>query len=233
MYGKSKMKKYNAVFLDLDNTLYSYHDANEKASAAVLDYLHAETGFDKSSLAQSISLGRESVHRTLSGVASSHNRLLYFQKASEIIGFPYVYVEPAHRIFWDTFIDSMSLREGVSDFLTSVSVPMFLVTDMTAEIQFRKLEKLNLLDRFNGIISSEEAGVEKPHPYIYMLALKKAGFPAESVCMIGDDWKKDILGAVSMGMDAYWFEEKKSAEKNQSDKIHFFNDFHELIGLIK
>ena len=50
----------------------------------------------------------------------------------------------------------------------------------------------------NYIVTSEEAGVEKPHPYIFINALTKINAKAEEAIMIGDDLKKDVKGAKNM-----------------------------------
>ena len=51
-------------------------------------------------------------------------------------------------------------------------------TDMTAHIQYRRLEFLNLSPYIDFIVTSEEAGVEKPTPHLFELCVEKAGVPA-------------------------------------------------------
>jgi putative hydrolase of the HAD superfamily len=53
------------------------------------------------------------------------------------------------------------------------------------------------------IVSSEEAGVEKPHPYIFHLALRKMGLDQKEVLMIGDSQQKDILGSKLLNIRYY------------------------------
>jgi beta-phosphoglucomutase-like phosphatase (HAD superfamily) len=59
-------------------------------------------------------------------------------------------------------------------------------SDMTADWQFRKLERLGLLDRIDFAVTSEEAGVEKPAPGFFALCLEKAGCaPGDEVRILG------------------------------------------------
>jgi putative hydrolase of the HAD superfamily len=53
------------------------------------------------------------------------------------------------------------------------------------------------------MLSSEEAGIEKPSPVIFGKALSKLNLKAEEVIMIGDNEEKDILGAEAMGIKSY------------------------------
>ena len=85
---------------------------------------------------------------------------------------------------------------------------------MTAQIQYRKIKKLNLDKYINYIVTSEEAGKEKPHQYIFMLCLDKMHLNKNDVCMVGDSFNKDIKGALSLGMNAYWI------NSNKEDMIH-------------
>ena len=49
-------------------------------------------------------------------------------------------------------------------------------------------------------VTSREAGVEKPHPPIFVAALQRAGVPAEEAAHVGDQPDTDIKGALAVGM---------------------------------
>ena len=67
---------------------------------------------------------------------------------------------------------------------------------------------------FEIIISSAEAGLEKPDPEIFRLALRTAGcLPAET-CMIGDRLDNDIVPAAKLGMKTIWVRQGSFAEGN-------------------
>ncbi len=76
--------------------------------------------------------------------------------------------------------------------------------DLTTQIQFRKLIYLELNLRFEFIVTSEEAGEDKPHRSGFNLALHKLNSQQDSsevnaqtgkIWMIGDNMKYDIEGA--------------------------------------
>lgn len=61
----------------------------------------------------------------------------------------------------------------------------------------RKIVYFELEHAFDVVVTSEEAGAEKPDPSIFRLALSKLGFDGKSprVWMIGESGVKDIAGA--------------------------------------
>ena len=55
------------------------------------------------------------------------------------------------------------------------------------------------------MVISEGAGVAKPDPKIFEMALFRASVPPENSVMIGDSWENDVLGARAAGIRAVWF----------------------------
>ena len=98
----------------------------------------------------------------------------------------------------------MIIFDGVMEFLEKCSksgIPICIITDLTAEIQNKKFLKID--NYITYIVSSEEAGCEKLSQYIFELALEKLALNPKDVLMIGDNKKKDIAGAESMGMKSF------------------------------
>ena len=78
---------------------------------------------------------------------------------------PFKYAPLLYDTYWNTFLKNMHIRKNAIkflDFCITSKIKSCLITDLTAHIQYRKVKKLNLLDRFNFIVTSEEAGIEKP-----------------------------------------------------------------------
>ena len=72
-----------------------------------------------------------------------------------------------------------------------------------------KLQKLELTDYFSLILSSEEAGCEKPDPRFFRLCAHKAGVKTKDCLFVGDSLRGDILGAEAAGMRALWYAPKE------------------------
>jgi putative hydrolase of the HAD superfamily len=59
------------------------------------------------------------------------------------------------------------------------------------------------------------AGVKKPHPYIFEMALSKANVDPRNTLMVGDSLEADVMGAKAMGMKALHFN-----SNNEPDHEH-------------
>lgn len=62
------------------------------------------------------------------------------------------------------------------------------------------VDGLNLTGYFEFVLSSAEAGVKKPSPKIFELALERAGAEASRVVHIGDTYQTDVVGARKAGI---------------------------------
>jgi len=82
---------------------------------------------------------------------------------------------------------------------------LHIITNGFEEVQTRKLVNSNISEYFDQVINSEMAGVKKPNPEIFELALKKANTAADKSLMVGDNIEADILGAKAVGFHALHF----------------------------
>ena len=97
---------------------------------------------------------------------------------------------------------------------------------------FLQLKKLKLDNYCSSIVTSEEAGREKPHPYMFMLSLRKLNLKANEVCVIGDNFKKDIFGARNLQIDAIWFNHDRKHEIFDDSNIKEINNFKEILKIV-
>ena len=186
-----------AVLFDLDDTLYDYHYAHSKALNKVYPVLAKEIKISKDKFLELYKMANDEIKHELAGTASAHNRVLYFQRVVEKT---HNTIEPKiilklYQTYWDTFLKNMKIGDGVINTmkkLKQMSFKVALVTDLTAHIQLRKIEKLGLTKYIDYLVTSEEAGSEKPN-----------------AIMVGDNLIKDIEGANSAGINSVAITKKK------------------------
>ena len=225
--------QYKALLLDIDNTLYDYNSTHAIAKNSVIEFCKNQFNIDENDILKAYEKARKNVHIELSETAASHNRLLYFQKMCEILKInPLEYSFIMYNIYWDTFLENIIPFNGVYKLLEKYKNKICLVTDLTAHIQYRKIKELNLNEYCQAVVTSEEAGKEKPHPYMFMLALKKLNLKPNEVCMIGDSFKKDIFGASNLGINSIWFNHENKTELIESDLIKEVKNFDEILELV-
>jgi HAD superfamily hydrolase (TIGR01549 family) len=68
----------------------------------------------------------------------------------------------------------------------------------------QRLCAFGIRDYFDVIVSSAEAGVSKPDPEIFKMALKYAKCAPEEAYMVGDRLDNDIEPAANIGMKTIW-----------------------------
>ena len=139
----------------------------------------------------------------------SHNRLLYFKEMLTLTG----QTQPA------------ALLQKMSDYETRLAEciaeqwqrlgrvqllqrlrPHFAMVVLTNENTRTQLLKWRAIDPegvlFSAFVTSEEIGVEKPHPAMFQAACERLALPPARCTMVGDSYRCDIEPALKLGMSA-------------------------------
>ncbi len=199
--NQEKFKKLpDSIFFDMDNTLYHYDPAHKEAISIVRNKIVNRFGIKDNDFDTAFNEARKIIKSQLGEVASSHSRLLYFEKMFEIMGLKSqaLLSLELERTYWRIFFENAILFDGVKTLLDDIrllGIPMVIVTDLTAQIQFKKILYFDLDGYFDFIVTSEESGSDKPHPPSFELAIEKISPKGNHIWMIGDNPKNDIYGA--------------------------------------
>ena len=190
----------DAVLFDTDNTLYAYDPAHLAAQKAVKEKVINTFSINPKDFDNAFNEARKQVKMRLGQTASSHSRLLYMQRMLEIMGLgsQVLLALDFEQTYWRTFLSNATLFDDVKEILDDLrllGIPTAIVTDLTAQIQFRKVVYFGLDRYFNYIVTSEEAGFDKPHEAPFHIALEKMKPNGSLIWMIGDNPVNDIRGA--------------------------------------
>ncbi len=190
----------DAILFDTDNTLYPYDPAHAAAQQAVREKVVQRFGIAPEDFDQAFKSARAEVKNRLQHTASSHSRLLYLQRMLEILGLgsQVLLALDFEQTYWRTFLSHATLFDEVKELLDDIrllGIPIAIVTDLTAQIQFRKVVYFGLDHYFDCIVTSEEAGFDKPHEAPFRIALEKMRPKGDCIWMIGDNPVNDIRGA--------------------------------------
>ena len=201
IHNQSQFTRLPEAFLfDTDNTLYPYKPAHTAAQKAVCDKVVSTFSITPEEFDQAYEEARSHVKNQLKNTAASHSRLLYIQRMLEImkLGSQVLLALDFEQTYWRTFLSNAILFEGVKELLDDIrllGIPTAIVTDLTAQIQFRKVVYFGLDKYFDYIVTSEEAGFDKPHAAPFQIAVEKMCTKGDCIWMIGDNPINDILGA--------------------------------------
>ncbi len=198
-----------AAIFDVDGTLYDYQAAHAPAYRALKDYAAQALSLTPERLdALHRDASREIEARAGKNSAVIHNRLIRYQRMLEQIGAPIAHAPRMAEIYWSTLLEAMRPFPGAAEALEqlkSMGLTLGIGTNMTADRQYSKLERLGILPYVDFMVSSEEACVEKPDRRLFDLCAEKAGCAAGECAFVGDSLNGDVFGAVGAGMRAVWF----------------------------
>ena len=142
------------------------------------------------------------------------------------------------QTYWRTFLSNATLFDGVKEVLDDtrrLGIPVAVVTDLTAQIQFRKIVYWELDHFFDYIVTSEEAGSDKPSDAPFKLAIEKMQPTGSKIWMVGDHPRNDIWGSKKT-INAITIQKlHKGVEEGTRDTIPdaVFSEFSELRKLLK
>ncbi|MEI7993355.1 MAG: HAD family hydrolase [Methylococcaceae bacterium] len=229
----------DAFLFDTDNTLYPYDPAHAAAQKTVRDKVASTFSITPEEFDKAFNEARNQVKTRLKHTAASHSRLLYLQRMLEIMGLgsQVLLALDFEQTYWRTFLSNAILFDGVKELLDDIrllGIPTAIVTDLTAQIQFRKVVYFGLDHYFDYIVTSEEAGFDKPHEAPFHIALEKMRPKGDCIWMIGDNPVNDIRGAREKINAVTLQKLHKGTELgiNENTPDAAFNEFNELRRLI-
>jgi putative hydrolase of the HAD superfamily len=111
------------------------------------------------------------------------------------------------HFWWRQFPLCTVALEGLHelvDGLVKGGFALGVVSNGRASVQYRKIDALGIRPNMKAIVISEEAGVTKPSPEIFIRALNLLGVEPSEALFVGDNPEADIVGAQSAGIPAVW-----------------------------
>jgi len=197
------------IFFDLDHTLWDF----EKNSALTFEKILGEHGVD---------VPLDAFLETYIPINMAYWKLYREEKVSKAA----LRFERLHKTFQaigrevrpdkinalsDAYIEHLSSfnhifpsTKEILDYLRP-DYRLHIITNGFAEIQTKKLLNAGIHDYFKVIVNSEMAGVKKPDPKIFKMALELANVKPQNALMIGDSLEADILGAQKVGLHTLHF----------------------------
>ena len=230
------------VIFDIDDTLYDYEIGHAQGMKKMREYAQRELGIPEEGFQKSYSEINKEITAALGrDNASIHSRSIRIQNLLERCEKPlFPHLKELYHLYWYGLLDASCAEPGSLEAMKELSemgISIGIGTDMTTRMQYEKLEKFGFAPYVKHIVTSQEAGHEKPHPVFMELCIRKAGCAPEECVFVGDTFKKDVLGALDAGMQAVWYNAKGKSLPEDVDltgraygEIHHFD---ELVPYIK
>ena len=198
------------VLFDLDDTLFD-HQYSRRCGLLSLQYAYpplAQVPMEDLVAEHERQL-TASYDQVLDGTVSlSANRLERFRRMFVNCGvaLPVADVERAMQRYRRAYEAHRRAVPGVVALLAHLHprLRIGVVTNGLLKTQQEKIVACKLEGFIDFLLTSEEVGVKKPDPRLFLLALEKAKTRREDAVVIGDSWTLDVLGAQQAGIRSLW-----------------------------
>jgi HAD superfamily hydrolase (TIGR01549 family) len=196
------------VLVDLDDTLFDHTHSSVAGLLALQEKFAALRRLSLAELAKIHAHNLEVMHAlVLAGELSVDDaRFARFRALAADAGASSLDVAELVVHYRDAYQRARRAVPGAHELLVALRgrAAVAVVTNNVVTEQVEKLAHLGMTDLVDVLVISEEAGVRKPDPAIFHLALGRCGASAGEAVMLGDSWGSDVLGARSAGVRAVW-----------------------------
>jgi YjjG family noncanonical pyrimidine nucleotidase len=228
-----------AVLFDLDDTLFD-HRRSARAALAEVHRAHAAVA-DFGEFERHHSRYLEEMHiEVLAGrIGLDDARRERFRRVFNAIGIPLEEsrVDAAASAYRSGYMSARRALDGAVELLEAVRphARVGIVSNNLLEEQRDKLRHCGFTAFVDALIVSEETGMSKPDPAIFLIALERLGVRADDTVMLGDSWAADIVGATRAGIRAVWFNPERKprpAEPLDIAEVHALSPAADLVPLL-
>ena len=200
-----------AVFFDLYFTLICYDPPQEEIESGLLHKFGIEASAEK--LRQPLTKANDYIYREIA------KKPLTRRSKEEVMA---LYAQFHRNVLKDAGIEAgenvvMGLLNGALQAQAKMKLALYndviptldalkkrgLKVGLISNIERNMsgaLNELGLSAKLDVVVTSQDAGANKPQPEIFRFALQKAGVRPEEAAYIGDQYQIDVLGARGAGM---------------------------------
>lgn len=198
--------RFDWILFDADGTLLDY-DAAESHSLSV----------SAGSFGVSLSPGMHQAYREINSalwrkfelgqVSSEALRVRRFDELAELFGWK-ISGSDFSNAYLSVLSRSGHMMKGARVMLDSLpgDYQLAVITNGIRDVQYGRLSEAGILDKFEHIIISEDAGAAKPSPDFFDYMCRKIDETRKDrMLIVGDSISSDITGGVGYGIPSVWF----------------------------
>ena len=233
VYFKGDWMKYRILLFDLDDTILDFGKAEEQAFYKT---------FEDNDL--TVNLDMFNKYKEINAVMwKNHEKGLVSR--DEIMVERYVKLFEVYNIKKDAvnfnreYLNNLSLGsfsvEGAAEFLKEIKsdFKIYAVTNGEEKTQKMRLKNSDVGIYLDAVITSEQAGFNKPQIEFFDYAFNKLKLTDKrGVLLIGDSLSADIKGAENYGLDSCWFNFRNKPKDESVEPNYEVKSFDELKKII-
>lgn len=194
--------RYQMILLDADDTIFDFQAGNRRAVAELM----AELGLSSPTVFDEYQAINHACWQALDR-GEMTQEVLHVERFRRFLKSKNRSDDPAPVA--DRFAELLGrqaiLFPGAEDVVRALSerLPVVILTNGITVIQKRRMAISPVKQWISRLVISQEAGVSKPDPRIFRIALD--GVEPRNALMIGDGVGSDVAGANAAGVDMCWY----------------------------
>ena len=234
------VKQYDVLFIDLDDTLYDFSTNSLDAYREVYALMEYDRWFDGFDHYYRLYWERNRELWVLyadSKITKDDLNAERYAYPLRVVGVPDA--EAVGARFWEESMKRLPLGSKLMPHAREVleylkpRYRIYILSNGFAELQARKMQSAGIGHYFDGVVLSEDIGVNKPHRAIFEHALRVAGVAADRALMVGDNYEVDIKGAQGVGIDQVFYNATGTSLADEDPKpTHTISSLLELMEIV-
>lgn len=232
---KNKIKD---ILFDVDDTLFDRKQAQLKVLHKIVDSLPEVFGpldfmrvAEASAESDRLTIAEFDTGAPSDGLRDRRSKLLL-----RILGLPEIIAPKLSEIYVRELPVCDTPVEGAVQLIKELSGKYGLgaVSNGLPDVQYGKLETIGVRNMLSCIVLSEEIGMRKPDPRIFLHAVRLLGRQPDECLFVGDSYISDIIGAKKAGLYTCWFNPANSPIQSEEIKPDFVvDDLLDIPALLK
>jgi putative hydrolase of the HAD superfamily len=200
-----------AVFFDLYQTLVGYEPPREEWESQALDGLGIKAPAKSFTRAFNVAdeyFYTENARKPMSKRPADEVAAIYAKHQSIVLKEGGIHPTPdLVRSMLIRFRDTKLKQVLFDDVIPAMSelkrrnMIMGVISNVDKDIK-PLMDELGVSPFLTTAVTSQETGFTKPHPEIFLEAVRRVELPPESIIFVGDQYQIDVLGSSAVGMKA-------------------------------
>lgn len=131
-------------------------------------------------------------------------------------------------------VDFPEENRSILEYVQKKGFKMAIVSNFDyAPTAYDLIDKFEIRNLFEVIIISGDVGWRKPKDIIFRITIDNLAIEADEALFVGDNYKADVIGSKSVGMDAVWINRRNETDEGLEVKPDFIiKKFYELRNIV-
>ena len=203
------------VLFDVDDTLFDRNRAQKEILHLIVTELPSlfRGVHTQSILDAFLESDRITFREYEPGMASERFRVRRSETFLGLLGLCEDYAEKITQMYVELYPKVDASVPGAKSLLENLAVRLRVgvISNGLPDVQYLKLETLNIKHLLDCVVLSGDFGIEKPDPRIFHYAAELLCARPGECLYVGDSYNDDVAGSKSAGMLACWFNPRGSA----------------------